>query len=114
MRPKNIVDALGGIDADMIADAERKIRTRNPWLKRAVIAACLCLAICAAVCAPMFLGELPDEMTDGSTGGNGSDVVIGTYEDRRDPDQLLYGGLFTGGYASAYCFDARGRVSEHI
>ena len=93
MKRKDILDALNGIDFDMIEDAEEKhhIRSHNTaWIRWSAIAACLCLVVAAAIALPIALQrgservlEMPDDITGETTSGesesgNGVFVPAGT------------------------------------
>ena len=71
MKRKDILDALNGIDFDMIEDAEKRHQAHGAvWIRWVAVAACLCLVIAAAIAIPIAMHhgndrrlEIPGETT---------------------------------------------------
>ncbi len=59
MKSKDILNAIGGIDPDMVEDTNGRPNAPRSlsWLKRSALAACLCLSVLTAVAVPFLLGQ---------------------------------------------------------
>ena len=99
MKRKNILDALNGIDFDMVEDAEGKHRASGGalWLRWVAVAACICLVIASVVVLPIALRygrerwlEIPDDTTGEQPdvepeGTDGSDLASDTEDTELSP-----------------------------
>lgn len=83
MKSKHILDALNGIDYDLVEDALEKRRTKRAvWIRWAAAAACVCLVVGGVLA--MTNGTGNHECTEVS--GNGSFGTEST--DTKDPNRL--------------------------
>ena len=96
MKRKDILDALNGIDFDMVEDAEGKHHASGGalWLRWVAVAACICLVIAAIVALPIALRygrerwlEIPDDSTVEQTdiSPDGSDLTSDTDDTALSP-----------------------------
>ena len=96
MKRKDILNALNGIDFDMVEDAEGKHHRAHGalWLRWTAVAACLCLVIAAIIALPIALRygrdrwlEIPDDTTGEQTdiSPDGSDLTADTDDTALSP-----------------------------
>ena len=66
MKRKEILDALSNIDYDMVEDAEQPHRRKRntAWIRRSVLAACLCLVLAALIALPIALRHSEDRFLE--------------------------------------------------
>lgn len=88
MKGIDIIEAFGGIDAELIADAKRHGRAVPRWLKWSAVAACLCCAAGLMVLSlghmlqgPQSVNEVPNAVAPGETGAPVESGIGGAEED---------------------------------
>ena len=59
MKNKNILDAMNGIDFELVEDAAQDVRPKASKIRLVAIAACVCLIVGAAVAIPIFNRDEP-------------------------------------------------------
>ena len=114
MKTPRIVNAVGFIDDELIADASREAKVKkSPWLKFGTMAACLCLVV-TAVWAPIMIRNLRSFNTGKDQYGN-TVSYVGWSDDVTIPDGALNSELLqndTSGHLPIFKLDTLKDLEE--